>query len=185
MSPPLGILFRPCRLSERPKQASIALKAGLSPPDDSVLSLKVWMVVSVSNSFMQQIFMRTHSSGQASYHLLSWSLHSGQRDSWELDLIWGTRRAAWRRWHLSLEQLGGETEIGKSAPGRRNSMCKEPEVERECGFGDESKSSGDILKCQCFPGKGVISCPCWETSLCNISFNLSDSSRRKDHYSVL
>lgn len=69
VSPPLGILFRPCRLSQRPKQASIALKAGLLLPDGSVLSLKVWMVVSVSNSFMQQIFMRTHSSGQASHHL--------------------------------------------------------------------------------------------------------------------
>lgn len=90
---------------------------------------------------------------------LSWSLHSGRRDSWELNLIWGTRRAAWRRWQLSLEQLGGETEIGKSAPGRRNSMCKVSEVERECGFGEESKSSGDILKVSVLPREGTYFMP--------------------------
>lgn len=38
-------------------------------------------------------------------------------------------------------------------------MCKVSEVERECGFGEESKSSGDILKVSVLPREGTYFMP--------------------------
>lgn len=48
--------------------------------------------------------------------------------SWSLDFIWGAREGF-------LEEVAAEPRtIRKSVPGRRNSMCKCPEVGgRECG----------------------------------------------------
>ena len=61
--------------------------------------------------------------------LSSWSLHCSGKDSWDLDPIWGAREGFPGEVAAGPRTTRGESNTGKSLPGRMNSMYNGPEVE--------------------------------------------------------
>ena len=56
--------------------------------------------------------------------LPSWSLHSSGRDSWDLDLIWGAGEGFLEEVATEPRTTRGESNTGKSVPGRGIACAK-------------------------------------------------------------